>query len=221
MSRWKASGLHLLASFLIVGGIGITSFLMWFPYGLYHLAGLDRLLLIMFALDLTAGPLLTLVIYKAGKKGLRFDLTVIALCQLAFLSYGLHALWQSRPVFLVASDVRFNLVFANEIDAEQLKLAPRPEWRRLSWTGPQLVGVRPPADEKTRQDLLLAFMSSGIDVDKMPKYYQAFETVAPDLLRQSGATYDPKIRQVVTLSRFGEGSMLIHGGTGRPIRVRR
>lgn len=212
MSRWKASGLHLLASFLIVGGIGITSFLMWFPYGLYRLAGLDRLLLIMFALDLTAGPLLTLVIYKAGKKGLRFDLTVIALCQLAFLSYGLHALWQSRPVFLVASDVRFNLVFANEIDAEQLKLAPRPEWRRLSWTGPQLVGVKAPSNEEQRQTLLLAYISSGVDLDRLPRYYVPYKDVSHELI-ENAATEGSSPPRVPIVSRHANAFMELDART--------
>ncbi|MEL1265966.1 hypothetical protein [Pseudoxanthomonas putridarboris] len=229
MNRWKASGLHLLLSLLVIGGIALCAFLAWYPYGLYRIAGQDRLLLIMLGIDLVAGPLLTLVVYKTGKPSLRFDLAVIALCQLGFLGYGLHTLWQSRPVFLVASDMRFNLVFANEIDSEALAEAPRPEWRRLSWLGPQLVGVRPPEDEKQRQDLLFAFMSTGVDLDKLPRYYVAYTGIAPELLShaedpwrsESGEIAGGKVplRKVPVVSRYNTGWMLVDARTGRPVRV--
>ena len=33
MTRWKATGIHLALSILIVGGIGVSAFLLWHPYG--------------------------------------------------------------------------------------------------------------------------------------------------------------------------------------------
>ena len=63
MNRWKASGTHFCLSILVIGGIAATAFSLWYPHGLYRVAGLDRLLLVMLGIDLTAGPLLTLIIY--------------------------------------------------------------------------------------------------------------------------------------------------------------
>jgi len=40
----------------------------------------------------------TLIIFKAGKKGLVFDLWVIAILQASFLAYGVFTLAESRPV---------------------------------------------------------------------------------------------------------------------------
>lgn len=217
MNRWKASALHLLLSVLIIGGIALAAFLLWYPYGLYRIAGHDRLLLIMLGIDLVAGPLLTLVVYKVGKRSLRFDLAVIALCQLAFLGYGLHTLWASRPVFLVASDVRFNLVFASELSADELAGASRPEWQALSWAGPRLVGVKAPADERERQALLKTFMTSGIDIDKMPRYYVEFESVAPDLLASARADQNQgEALKVPVVSRYGAAWMRISDSDGSP-----
>ena len=217
MNRWKASSLHLLLSVLLIGGIALAAFVLWYPYGLYRIAGQDRVLLIMLAIDLVAGPLLTLVVYKAGKRSLRFDLSVIALCQLAFLGYGLHTLWASRPVFLVASDVRFNLVFASELSADELSRASRPEWRTLSWAGPRLVGVKAPKDERERQTLLQAFMTNGVDIDKMPRYYVEFESVAPDLLESALADRKGgEALKVPVVSRYGAAWMVLDGDSAKP-----
>ena len=220
MNRWKAFALHLFLSALIIGGIALSAVLLWYPHGLYRIAGQDRLLLYMLVIDLIAGPLLTLVVYKAGKRSLRFDLTVVALCQLAFLGYGLHTLWASRPVFLVASDVRYNLVFASELDPKELANALRPEWRMLSWAGPRLVGVKAPTDEKERQALVTEFMSAGVDIDKMPRYYVDFETVSLELLTSAKASSGKggELR-VPVVSRYGVAWMLINEQDALPVRV--
>jgi len=229
MNRWKASGLHLLLSICVIGGIALTTLLVWFPHGLYKVADLDRLMLIMLGIDLTVGPLLTLVVYKPGKASLKWDLTVIALCQIAFMGYGLHTLWQARPVFLVASDVRLNLVFANEIEPQDLVEAPRQQWRRLSWMGPQLVGVKPPASAEEKSKLLTTFLSTGRDLESMPRYYVDYGEVATVLLRhgKTNATHKRGERnasemvlvEVPLISRYGEAVMLVDGVHGQPVRV--
>src|SRR5690606_37388780 len=185
MTRWKAAGSHLALSILVIGGIAITAFLLWYPHGLYKVAGLDRILLVMLGIDLTAGPLLTLILYKPGKWGLKFDLTVVAIAQLAFLAYGLHTLWGGRPVFLVGTPETFTVVFANEVAPEDLALAAQPRWRRLSWTGPVLVGTRLPDDPVQRRQVMEEFMAGGAGIERSPKYYVDFEKVAPYILAEA------------------------------------
>ena len=225
MARWKASGLHLLLSIFLVGGLALTALLLWFPHGLYKVADLDRLMLIMLGIDLTMGPLLTLVVFKPGKPSLKWDLTVIGLCQIAFMGYGLHVLWQARPVFLVASDVRINLVFANEIGPEDLAAARQPQWRRLSWTGPQLVGVKPPFAAEEKSKLLTEFLATGRDLESMPRYYVEYADVAQALLSsgQSPANSGGKPRETLSrvplISRYGEAVMLLDGADAKPLRV--
>lgn len=225
MNRWKASGLHLALSILVVGGIALTALFTWFPHGLYRVANLDRLLIIMLGIDLTMGPLLTLLVYKPAKPSLKFDLTFIAVCQMAFLMYGLYTLWGGRPVFLVASDVRMTLVFANEISEGDLKAAPRPEWRRLSWTGPVRVGVETPHDPKEKQALLATFLERGVDVESLPRYYVDYSQITPRMLSESVPDADgpsrrgESFRKVPLLSRYGEAWMRVDAETGAPIEV--
>ncbi len=235
MNRWKASASHLVLSIVVIGGIAVSAFLLWYPHALYRVAGLDRILLVMLGIDLTAGPLLTLILYRKGKPGLKFDLTVVAVCQLAFLAYGLHTLWLARPVFLVATPQTFTLVFASEIDDADLAAAARPEWRRLSWTGPVLVGTRMPDDPEQRQQVMQRFMAGGAGIERTPARYLPFEDVAPDLLATASEPPGPDVahastlgsaarqadglRMVPVVSRRGEGRMLVDAESGRPLRI--
>lgn len=235
MNRWKASATHLALSIAVIGGIAVTAFLLWYPDGLHRVAGLDRLLLVMLGIDLTAGPLLTLIVYKPGKPSLRFDLSVIALAQIAFLAYGLHTLWQSRPVFLVGTPETFTVVFANEIDPDDLARAPRPQWRRLSWTGPQLVGTRMPDDPAERRRIMEAFMAGGAGIERSPQRYRPYAQLAPAVLAAAkpvsgdsgireedvAATGRPRaqLRWVPIVSKRGSGVVLLDARSGLPLRT--
>jgi hypothetical protein len=228
MTRWKAAGTHLALSILVIGSIALSAFLLWYPHNLYKVSGLDRILLVMLGIDLTAGPLLTLILYKPGKWGLKFDLTAIAIAQLAFLGYGLHTLWDGRPVFLVGTPETFTVVFASEIDPADVVEASRPEWRTLSWTGPQLVGARMPNDPDARRKVIDEFMAGGAGIERSPKYYMAFDRIASDILKNSRPidakqSTDPKgladLRLFPIASRRGEGNMLVSGRTAEPVRA--
>ena len=71
MSRWKASALHLIISFLVVGSIAGLIYFLWFPYHLIRIAGMDRLLLTMLGVDIVAGPLL--ILFKLRPEGVDAD----------------------------------------------------------------------------------------------------------------------------------------------------
>lgn len=221
MTRWKAAATHLALSVLLIGGIAVTAFLLWYPYQLYKVAGLDHILLVMLGIDLTAGPLLTLILYRPGKWGLKFDLAAVALAQVAFLSYGLHTLQAGRPVFLVGTPDTFTLVFANEIDAGDLAKAPKAEWQRLSWTGPQLVATRLPDNPAARQEIIAAFMSGGAGIERSPQYYRNYADIAPLLLKTAAPIGDSSVQGVAVpiVSRRGEGRMLVDPATGMPVRT--
>ena len=78
MTRWKASFIHLILSLLVIGTVAAYIIYFWYPLPLMHMSKADKLLLMVGGIDLIVGPLLTLLVYKQGKKTLRMDLTVIA-----------------------------------------------------------------------------------------------------------------------------------------------
>jgi hypothetical protein len=145
MSRWKAAGIHLLLSAAIAGAVLAFMLTVWYPWPLFEAAGGNELIFILVGVDVTLGPLITLIIFKAGKKGLRFDLTVIALVQLAALAYGIHTLYLARPVYLVYTLDRFELVTAKDLDPKDLAKVPRSEFQPSLLGRPRYVAAVFPA----------------------------------------------------------------------------
>lgn len=190
MSRWKASSIHLLISALVVGSVAAYIMYFWYPPALMPMAKADRLLMLIGGIDLIVGPLLTLIVYKAGKPSLKFDLSVIALLQIGFLAYGLHTVWNSRPVFLVAVPDRFELVFANEITEERLAEAQLPQYRRLGFAKPVLVGAAMPSDPEVQVSIMFSAIRGEGDIQTMPKYYVDYSLVKKGLLARAKSLSD-------------------------------
>jgi hypothetical protein len=180
MNRWKASGIHLLISILVVGSILLALLFTWYPPAIMGISKADKLIYLLAGVDIVIGPLLTLIVFKTGKPSLKFDLSVIALLQICALSFGLYTIWQSRPVFMVAADDRFYLVFANEIDPVALSLAKEKEYSSLSLTGAKLVSASAPVDlSKT-----ISF-GSVPDIQNQPRFFARYDQYAATLIEKS------------------------------------
>lgn len=185
MSRWKAALIHLYISAAITTAVSALLLLVWYPPPYFHAGGASELLALLVGVDVTLGPLITFIVFKSGKPGLKFDLAVIGIVQSIALVYGLNTVVSTRPVFLVAAVDRFVLVDANQIAPKDLAQASRPEWQRLSWTGPILVGTKLPTDPQEHSALLFNTLSTGKDVQELPKYYVSYDQVVPSLLQRA------------------------------------
>ncbi|MCC6374791.1 MAG: hypothetical protein IT465_08280 [Moraxellaceae bacterium] len=185
MTRWKASFIHLIISFFVVGTVAAYIIYFWYPLPLMHMAKADQLLLMIGGIDLIVGPLLTLLVYKHGKKTLRMDLTVIAVIQAVFLSMGLYTMFQSRPVFLVATSKRFDMIFVNEIDPTRLSQAKIEKFKTLSFTKPLLVGAKFPTNIEEKTNIIMSALSGAGDIQTMPEYYVEYQELVPDILANS------------------------------------
>lgn len=139
-------------------------------------AGAPELLLLVSICDVVLGPTLTFVVYRPGKRGMKFDLAVIALLQLGALGYGVHTVHVARPVFNVFAIDRFELVSEADIEPEQLARAPA-MYRDLSQSGPRLVAAELPADADERSTLLMAAATQGIDLKHLPVHYRPYDEV--------------------------------------------
>jgi hypothetical protein len=183
MTRWKASAIHLSLSLLLALAVGALLFFVWYPGALFEASGGDRLVVLLITIDVVIGPLLTLIVYKHGKRGMAFDLAFIGFCQVAALLYGLHVIKDARPVFLVVAVDRIIAVPANGLAQEDLNQAP-PAFRRMSWTGPVPVFARMPDDADTRDNLLFSAMR-GKDLDRFPQYYAPYAEHRADILARA------------------------------------
>jgi len=184
MSRWKAAGIHLLISLIVAILVGSLIYFVWYPPPYFQVAGGSNLMLIIMGVDVVIGPFLTLAVFKAGKKGMHFDLIVIALLQIAAFGYGVHIIAAARPVFIVAEVDRFVVVTANALDDADLAAGSQPEFRRRSWFGPRLVGAEPPQQGSDAFDMAMSGLA-GKDIDLFPKYYVPYSQVSEALLTRS------------------------------------
>jgi hypothetical protein len=174
MSRWRASGIHLLLSAAVAAAMLAFMLTVWYPRPLFEAAGGDRLIFILVAVDVTLGPLITLIIFKAGKRGLKFDLAVIAMVQLSALAYGMHTVYLARPVYLVFTKDRFELVSAKDLDPEDLHKVTDPEFDHLPLGGPRYIAAVSPSDPTARQKMLMSSLE-GKDLQMFPQYYVPYE----------------------------------------------
>ncbi|MBB5208978.1 TfpX/TfpZ family type IV pilin accessory protein [Chiayiivirga flava] len=205
MTRWKAAGIHLaISAVVIIALLGIVLSL-WYPPELLHMSKVDALIAIIAVVDITAGPLLTLIVYKKGKPSLRMDLAVIGMIQAALLAYGVYTLAQVRPVFLVGVIDRFNLVAANEIDPRDLAQGKEP-YNRLSWSGPQRVGAVLPLDAALRANIFERAVA-GNDVHTLPRYYVPFDEVQEGLLARA-----PLVSEIFAQASSAEQAALLRVG---------
>lgn len=184
-SRWQASGIHLLISVAIAA---VSLFLMlrvWYPPPLFTAEGGSEILFILIAVDVVVGPLITLIIFKSGKPGLRFDLTVIALVQASALAYGTHVMFVARPVYIALVDNQFETVRANDLDPANVARAARPEFRSVPLSGPQYVVVEMPKDIKALKELIAQAEKGGELVQHLPQYYVPYASYKARALARS------------------------------------
>ena len=92
---------HLFISFLIALLVIGLVFFIWYPSPLATAVGVTHIFLMLLVIDVILGPLLGLLVYKEGKKTLKFDLSVIILIQIVALCYGVFSIEQGRPAWLV------------------------------------------------------------------------------------------------------------------------
>lgn len=147
---------YFLGHFACSIGVGLLLvglvFLVWYPAPLASAAGVAAIFLMLLAIDVTLGPLLSLLVYKEDKKTLKMDLSVIVLIQVMALSYGVYAIAQSRPAWVVQSGWLFEVVPANAVDTGDQKQA-QAAYKNNGWLQPQWVAVD---DAKNPQNALAA-----------------------------------------------------------------
>ena len=161
---------HLSASFLIACLISILVLYSWYPSPLATAVGVTDIFLMLLVIDVILGPLLGLLVYKEGKKTLKFDLSVIILIQIAALCYGVYSIEQGRPAWLVFHADRFELVRKNDLILENIGQA-QPQFQQISWTDPQFAAVKLAVSPQQRNDEMFAEVFSGISIAQRPERY--------------------------------------------------
>lgn len=183
--RAKASALHFCLSLLVAALAATLVFWLWFPWPYRVISGGQELFWLLTSVDVVLGPLLTFAVFDAakGRRHLQRDLAVIVLLQLAALTYGLHTVYQVRPIALVFEVDRFRVITPNDVHLPELPMAPE-QYQRLPLTGPWILGTRAARDGRESTDALIKGFE-GIDVGQRPIFWQPFELSKADALKRA------------------------------------
>ena len=161
---------HLAVSLLIALFVISIVFFVWYPSPLATAVGVTHIFLMLIAIDVVVGPILGFIVYKEGKKSLKFDLTVVILLQLSALSFGVYSIAQGRPAWLVYNVDRFELVRKNELVDTNIQQA-QPQFQQPSWFKPQYVATEFAKDIQQRNDEMFAEVLGGISIAQRPERY--------------------------------------------------
>lgn len=184
LNRYQAFGLHFLASATVITCIFAFVKLVWYPHQLFEVANGFELLKILVLVDLILGPLIMLVIFNPKKKSLKLDVTIVLICQLAFLAYGVWSLYTVRPVYLAFVEKQFVLVKANEIEDNDIAQIQLEQFKHFPLLGPVFVGTKAPESEKKREEILFAGLGN-MGIENLPQYYVDYAQNKPQILAAS------------------------------------
>lgn len=138
--RLKFFSGHILISILVALISIWLVYFVWYPAPLAEALGVGHLFLMLIFIDVMIGPLLGLIIYKDGKKSLRFDLIIIILIQIMAFGYGFNIIAQGRPVWIIYDSIVFHVIKNSDIDTSRINQA-KPEFQNVSWLKPQFVNL--------------------------------------------------------------------------------
>ncbi len=211
--RLRAAGIHLLISLLLAALAGALVFGLWYPYPYREISGGRELFLLVVAVDVVMGPLITLAVFNRAKprRELRRDLAIVGLLQLAALVYGLWTVSVARPVHLVFEYKLFRVVHAIDVAPDALPQAPA-DLRRLPLLGPRTVSLRPFTSGQEQMDATLAALS-GDSLSAQPRLWQPYEAARAEVLKEA----KPMAELVARFPAQIEAIQSAVARTGRPL----
>ena len=179
MNRWKAFAIHLGISALVGSSVIAGMLAVWYPGPFFTAMGGSDLVMILLGVDVVLGPLVTLIVFNSRKRPflLRMDLAIIGTLQALALAYGVSVIAEARPVYMVFTVDRFDLVAANDIKDAELARVTDARFRSVPWGRPPVIGVRSPTDPVEQMRIIQSALG-GADLQTFPQYYVPYEAVA-------------------------------------------
>lgn len=244
MIPWRekaaAFGIHFLVTLALSAGAAALVFLVWFPDPFQKMLGGTTLFEIMVLCDLGLGPLSSFIVYnsKKSRRALWFDYTVIGIIQLSAFVYGIYAVANNRPAYVVFVGDRFEVIPAGAIDDADLAQGGE-RYSRRPQRGPQLVAIREAKGIEEQNKMVFSGLA-GKDYSVLPAYYVPYEQGLPELKRRSKPVSDlekrhPEAKPLVAsavaelqvpvellvwmpvMHKSGFWTVLLNSDTGQPV----
>ena len=174
-SAFKAMTVHLGLSLLVAAAVALLVFTFWFPYPYRELAGGSELFILVMAVDIVCGPLLTFVLFSPTKpkKELITDISLIVVIQLIALVYGIWNVWLVRTMYLVQEVDKFNIISWSNLDTRNVNALPS-ELKPQLFSGPVKVSLREMTKDE-QEKMNLATKAGDYDRSEQPSFYTVYD----------------------------------------------
>ena len=179
--RVRAFLIHLAISFIIFLVLAYLIITYWYPLPFFYTDGGWQGLRIIVSVNLVLGPLLTLIVYKPGKPGLKLDLTLIGLAQAAALTWGIWITYTERPVAVIYTLDHFTSVSAKLLNNAGLS---QENIKSYGYTSPVPIYVDLPQEPDQQKKYLAQAVSSRTPLYLFTELYQKFDTENMQILKQ-------------------------------------
>lgn len=188
MSKSRAALRHLWPTLMVFAVLASLVLFAWYPYPFrgFEESGKFSILLIITAGLI--GPALTGLVYARGKRGLVFDLSIVAFVQLAAIAWGTFSLYQNRPYFMVYTVDRFEVLSIRDVD---LAWITDPKFVDKPFAGPIHLYANMPVDPAAYQRLLQEVMFEGKpDLQFRPELWSVYAERKQRVLQKSRPLQD-------------------------------
>ena len=203
MSRFKAFAIHFSISLLIFFFLLYFILVQWYPEPLFSTDGGWKVIRIIVGVDLVLGPLLTLIVFKSGKPGLKFDLSMIALVQVLALSWGVWTTYNERPAAVIYTIDFFTPVPAYQL-AEQGITAK--ELKQFGDTWPILIYIDVPKEKLS--EILNESMQAKKPLYLLSKYYKKFGKEQAAVLKENSMNIEKYVEDKPELKKLYQRSLV-------------
>jgi hypothetical protein len=177
VTKARAFSIHLGISLAIFGLLAYLVVEVWYPGFFFRTDGGWQGLRLLLGVDLILGPLLTLIVYRTGKPGLRMDLTLIGIVQASCLAAGVWIVHGERPLAVVYSDGAFYSVTAQSFREMNV---PVPDLSALPGAYPKWAAVELPKDLDEQGAIRGTMLGSGRLLATLSERYVPFNPEAVD-----------------------------------------
>lgn len=170
-TRWQAFSIHLgLCAVLYVVLLYLILF-HWYPQPYFAADGGWQGIRLITGVDLVLGPLLTLIVFKPGKPGLRRDLTLIGILQTVAIVWGTWLVYEQRTAMVTYAYGSFYTLNPEQLHSagdKAIQIAEQAE------TIPPYGFIRLPENPRERSEFVLKNVVAGKALHQLGDRYEAF-----------------------------------------------
>ena len=144
----------------------------WYPGAYYAISGVSSQVWVLVAVVFVVGPILSTLVFRPGKKGLKMDLFILGAVEIAVIAAALAMMYLRQAYFTVFAIDRFEAIPRQEVvdfELARLQFGSRPGHE------PRLVFASLPDDTERMQALIDETILMGMpDIDRRPEFWAPY-----------------------------------------------